>query len=187
MKLLKIAAGRTSETKLSCLKEVLAAIGLKAKLISLEVKSGVVDQPISEPETQKGSVNQAKTTLKANPAADFGLGIEVGYHPDRKGDYEMFCCTAIAGQNNFNQICLSSRFLLPSFHQQILKSGKYLGEYVRQYQAGVNEPVVNYIRELVRSRRPLIMEAIRNALLVYLENTRGVLPSAPLRCENLTL
>ena len=96
MKLLKIAAGTTSETKLSCLKEVLAAIGVKAEIISMEVKSGVADQPISEAETQAGSANRAKAALKANPAADFGLGIEVGYHPDRKGDYEMFCCTAIA-------------------------------------------------------------------------------------------
>lgn len=172
MKLLKIAVGTTSETKLACLQEVLAAIGLKAKVISLEVKSGVADQPISEAETQKGSVNRAKAALKAKPEADFGLGIEVGYHPNQQGNYEMFCCAAIVGQNSFTQACLSSRFFLPAFHQQVLKEGKYLGEYVRQYQEGVDEPVVNYVRELVRGRKPLIVEATRNALLTYLEQNK---------------
>ena len=169
MKLLKIAVGTTSEQKLGYLKEVLAEIGIKAEVIPAKAESGVAEQPTSEEETRQGAIGRAKGALKANPDSDFGLGIEVGYHPNKQGDYEMFCCASIVGKNNFSQTCLSSRFLLPSFHQDILKEGKYLGEYVRKYQEGVNEPVTNYIRELVRGRRPLIMEATRNALLIYLE------------------
>lgn len=169
MKMLRIAVGTTSEQKLGYLKEVLEEIGIKAKLVPAEVGSRVAEQPTSEEETRQGSISRAKGALKANPGSDFGLGIEVGYHPNKQGDYEMFCCASIVDKNNFIQICFSGRFLLPLFHQNVIKEGKYLGEYVRKYQEGVNEPVTNYIRELVRGRRPLIMEATRNALLIYLE------------------
>lgn len=144
-------------------------IGIKAEVIPTKVISGVSDQPTSENETSKGSINRAKEALKLNPKADFGLGIEVGYHPDKKGNFEMFCCTSIVDKNDFVQSCFSSRFLLPKFHQKVLKEGKYLGEYVREYKKDVNEPVTNYVRELVRSRKPLIIEATRNSLLGYLE------------------
>lgn len=172
MKLLKIAVGTTYSQKIEYLRLVLEDIGIKARIIPTKVESGISEQPISEEETRRGSINRAKEALKANPGADFGLGIEVGYHANKQGNYEMFCCTSIVGKNNFIQTCFSGRFLLPSFHQQILKEGKYLGEYVREYKKGVNEPVVNYIRELVRGRRPLIMEATRNALLIYLEKNK---------------
>lgn len=166
---LKIAIGTTYEQKIEYLKGVLAEIWVKAKVIPTKVKSGVSKQPISEDETSRGSVNRAGEALKKNPEADFGLGIEVGYHPNKEGNFEMFCCTSIVNKANLVRTCYSSKFLPPEFHQKVLKQGKYLGEYVREYKKGVNKPVTNCVRELVRSRKPLIIEAARNALLAYLE------------------
>lgn len=168
-KTLVIAVGTTYSQKIKYLQLVLNDIGIKADIIPTKVESGVSEQPISEEETLKGSINRAKGALKANSNSDFGLGIEVGYHPDKQGDYEMFCCTSIVDKNNSVKSCFSSRFLLPKFHQNILKKGKYLGKFVREYRKEVDEPVINYIRELVKSRKPLIIEATRNALLTYLE------------------
>jgi len=166
---LKIAVGTLSSQKIEYLKEVLDEIGIKANILPQKAKSGVSNQPVSEDETLKGSVNRAKEALKLHPTASFGLGIEVGYHPDKDGNYEMFCCTSIFDKNNFIRSCFSSKFLLPEFHQKILKKGKYLGEFVRKYKKEVNEPLINYVRELVKDRKPLIIEATRNALLSYLE------------------
>lgn len=168
-KQLKIAIGTTYLQKIEYLKEVLQDIGVEANIIPTKVKSGVSDQPMTEEETFQGSMNRAKEVLKENADADFGLGIEVGYHQNKQKNYEMFCCTTIVDKDNVIQSCFSSRFLLPEFHQNVLKEGKYLGEYVREYKEGLNEPVTNYIRELVRGRKPLIIEATRNTLLTYLE------------------
>lgn len=169
IKVLKITVGTTYKQKIEYLKEILAEIGVESEVIPSKVKSGVLEQPISKNETSKGSVNRAREALKKNPEADFGLGIEVGYHPNKEGNFEMFCCTSIVNKDNLVRTCCSSKFLLPEFHQKVLKQGKYLGEYVREYKKGVNKPVTNYVRELVRSRKPLIIEATRNALLAYLE------------------
>ncbi len=166
---LRIAVGSASSQKVGYLREVLAEIGIKAEIIPKEVKSGVSEQPLCEAETKKGAINRAKEALRQTPEADFGLGIEVGYHLNKEGKYEMFCCASIVDKNSFAQSCFSSRFLLPCFHQEILKEGKYLGEFVREYKREINEPVTNYVRELVRGRKPLISEAARNVLLIYLE------------------
>jgi non-canonical (house-cleaning) NTP pyrophosphatase len=165
---LKIALGSASSQKSSYLREVLVEIGIKAEIIPQEVVSGVSEQPLCEAETKKGAINRAKEALRQTPEADFGLGMEIGYHLNKEGKYEMFCCASIVDKNSFAQSCFSSRFLLPPFHQEILKKGKYLGEFVREYKREINKPVTNYIRELIRGRKPLISEAARNVLLVYL-------------------
>jgi len=166
---MKIAVGTTSEQKIGYLKEVLAEIGIDADIIPVGVQSGVSDQPITEDETQTGSMNRAKSAFEKAENVDFAIGIEVGYHKNKDEDYEMFCCASIVGKGNLLSSCFSSKFLLPDFYQNILKENKYLGKYVRNYQKQIDNPVINYVRELVRDRKPLIVEATRNALLNYLE------------------
>lgn len=166
---LKIAVGTSYSQKIEYLKEILRDIGIEADILPAKVESGISDQPMTEEETSRGAINRAKEALRKNSNADFGVGIEVGYHPNKKGDYLMFCCTSIVDKDNFIETCFSSKFLLPEFHQKVLRENKYLGEYVRKYKEGVDNPVINYIREMVRSRKPLIIEATRNTLLTYLE------------------
>lgn len=169
MKTLKIAVGTTVEQKIGYLKEVLDEIGISAEIIPVDVKSGVSDQPITEDETQTGSMNRAKAAFEKIEDADFGIGIEVGYRKNKDEDFEMFCCTSIFGKGEAIASCFSTKFLLPDFHQQILKENKYLGEYVHKYKEEVDEPIINYTREMVRGRKPLIIEATRNVLLQFLE------------------
>lgn len=166
---MKIAVGTVSVQKLDYLKEILDEIGIKAEIVPVDVKSEVSDQPITEDETQKGSLNRASAAFKNTPDADFGIGIEIGYHKNAQDDFEMFCCTSIVDKSDFTTSCFSSKFFLPNFHQEILKNNKPLGEYVREYKKEIDKPAVNYIRELVRGRKPLIIEATRNAILNYLE------------------
>jgi putative (di)nucleoside polyphosphate hydrolase len=169
MKTLKIAVGTTSEQKIGYLKEILDEIGINVEIIPTEAKSGVSDQPITEEETQTGSINRAKVAFESVEDADFGIGIEVGYHKNKDENFEMFCCTSIFGKGEAIASCFSTKFLLPDFHQQILKENKYLGEYVHKYKEEIDEPIINYTRELVRGRKPLIVEATRNVLLQFLE------------------
>lgn len=168
MKALKIAVGTTSKDKLSFLNEVLDHIGISAKIYPCDVQSGVDEQPISETITKEGSVNRATRALAKEKKADCGLGIEVGYHPDKNGRYEIFCCASIVDNKSYTGTCESSRFPLPNYHHDILKTGKYLGSHVRDYKKGKKDKVSMYVREFVRSRKYLISEAVRNALLLYI-------------------
>jgi putative (di)nucleoside polyphosphate hydrolase len=167
---MKIALGTTSEQKINYLKEVLNEIGIKAEIIPKDVKSDVSDQPITEGETQEGSINRARKAFEETKDADFGVGIEVGYYKNKNENYEMFCCTSIIDKGNFITSCFSSKFSLPDFYQNILNEKKPLGEHVRKYKEEMDEPIINYIRELVRGRKPLIIEATRNAILNTLES-----------------
>ncbi len=133
-KKLTIAAGTTYSPKIECLKNVLDEIGINANVIPVKVESGVSEQPLSEKETLTGSINRAKEAIKKISKADVSFGIEVGYHPNQEGKYEIFCCTTIVDRKNVIISSISSRLLLPEFHQKVIKEGKYLSDYVRKYK-----------------------------------------------------
>ncbi|MCS7092007.1 MAG: inosine/xanthosine triphosphatase [Patescibacteria group bacterium] len=168
MRTLKIAVGTISKDKIKFLSEVIENVGLKAKIIPCQVQSGVSDQPITETETKEGSINRANRALDIRGNADFGLGIEVGYHLDKSGRYEIFCCASIVDKKNYVGTCESSRFPLPDYHHNILKEGKFLGHHVQSYKKSKKDKVTMYVREFLKSRKHLISEATRNVLLLYL-------------------
>lgn len=169
MKTYKIAVGTTYEQKILFLKETLEEIGVMAEVLPTKVESGVSDQPVSEKETLTGSINRAKQALSNNPEADYAIGIEVGYNLNSNNKYEMFCSATIADREGFLETCFSSRFLLPNYHQNILKKKLYLGDFVRQYSEDKTDPITNYIRDFIIYRKFLIKEAVRNILLRYLK------------------
>ncbi|MEI7741010.1 MAG: DUF84 family protein [bacterium] len=168
MKHLTIAVGTTSAQKISYLKEALDEIGIEASLKPIEVKSGVSEQPITSDETQEGSINRAENALKETLDADFSLGIEVGYHKGAKDKFEMFCWATILDRNGHRTSGQSHRFLLPEYHQDILGSGKYLGEHLNDYASKANDAAGVYIENMIRHRKPFIVSAIKDVLIRYL-------------------
>jgi len=82
---MKIAVGTTSKHKLEFLGEVLKNLDIKAKIVPVEADSEVSNQPLSESETETGSLNRAEGALRKVESADYGLGIEVGYHQNGQG------------------------------------------------------------------------------------------------------
>jgi len=170
MKILKIALGSVYKQKIDYLKEVLNELGLKASIIPVEVKSGISSQPLTSKETKQGSINRAKEALKKINEAHCGLGIEVGYQKNSSNKYEILCWVTIIDKEG-NQISSQShRFLLPKFHQDILKKKKYLGNYVRDYLKTSNEKIIQEIGIIIRDRKPFIVNALYNALLRYLKH-----------------
>jgi len=164
---IKIAVGTTSKPKLQFLEEVLKELKLKAELEPFNVFSEVSDQPISNRETKRGSSNRAKNALKLSKEADFGLGIEIGYHLNQDKNYEIFCWATIF-DNNKNKISAKShKLLLPKFHQNILKENKYLGEFVRQYLDENKDEFSQEIGIIIRDRKPFIQTAVKTVLINY--------------------
>ncbi|MCJ7804627.1 inosine/xanthosine triphosphatase [Patescibacteria group bacterium] len=168
MKILKIALGTTYEQKINYLKEVLDNLNVKAEIISVKVKSGISLQPLTSTETKKGSINRAKEALSKIDIADLGLGIEIGYEQNSQGKYEILCWVTIIDKKD-NQISAQShRFLLPKFHQEILKKKQFLGDYVRDYYKNNDDKIIQQLGEMIRNRKSFIISALYNALIHYL-------------------
>lgn len=165
---MKIAVGTTSDQKLGYLREILDDLKITADLLPTEVPSGVPEQPISSDETKTGSINRAKGAMSKTDGADISMGIEVGYHPDDKGDYEMFCWVSIITKDGKCLSAQSHKLLLPPFHQDILKTNQYIGDHVQRFLAENPDEASQEIGNIIRFRKPFIEAAIRSVLGQYL-------------------
>lgn len=171
MNQLKIAFGTNSESKRTYIEEVIKTIGIDAVLLPKEVESGAPDQPTTEYQTRRGSLNRAKNALSTNKEADCSLGVEIGYHKNKKGRYEMFCCATIIDSKNYVATCTSSKLPLPDFHHEIIENERDLRSKVHEYKKGDKNPHVNFVRTMIIDRKPFIVEATRNSLLLYLNRS----------------
>jgi len=169
MKKLTIAVGTTSAQKIGYLKDVLKELGIKAVIKPIEVASGVSDQPKSSSETKQGSINRAVGAINKNTEADFGIGIEVGYHKylNNKNKFEIFCWCTIVDNQGYQISGQSYKFLLPEYHQKVLSSGKYLGHHLNEYYKGAKDSINLYLKEMIRSRKPFIEGALKDTLIKY--------------------
>jgi len=169
MERFKIAVGTASEQKMGYLKEVLDELKVKADLIPIQVKSGVAEQPKTTEETELGSINRAKRAFEKNKKADFAIGIEVGYHKE-KGGYEMFCWVVIIDKNGYQISSQSHKFLLPKYFQELLNKDIYIGDNLDGYlkDKEQNNNFKKHVDDIVRYRKPFIENALRNALIRYL-------------------
>ena len=142
---------------------------VKADLISLEVKSGVAEQPRTTDETRQGSDNRAKSAFEKYPESDFSIGIEVGYHKEKNG-YEMFCWVTIINKDGYQISNQSHKFFLPKYYQGVLDKGLEMSLNLEGYMKNIkakNYPK-KHIDEMVRHRKPFIENALKNALIQYL-------------------
>jgi len=164
---MKIAVGTASSQKIAYLEEVLKELELEFSLLPFEVSSGISDQPLSNKETKKGSMNRAKNALSKTNDCDFAIGIEVGYHPNKKSEYKMFCYTTIIDSKGKKVSARSHQLLLPDFYQKLLKENKYLSNYVDQYLLENQNPPYKQLAIILKTRKPLIQTAIKTAILNY--------------------
>jgi non-canonical (house-cleaning) NTP pyrophosphatase len=167
---MKIAVGTKSDQKIAYLKEVLEELELDFSLIPFEVSSKISKQPLSSKETRIGSFNRAKSALSKSLNCDFAIGIEVGYHPNKKGKYHMLCwATVVDSKDKISS--KSEKILLPDFYQKLLQENKYLNDYVDQYLQKNQTPPHKYIASILKSRKPFIQTAIKTVLVNYLVKT----------------
>lgn len=164
---MKIALGSISPQKLKYLKKVLADLKIvNCKIILSEVKSNISEQPLTSAETLKGSINRAKKSFAINKGVDFSVGIEVGYELNDKKKYEIFCwATIYYGLKVYS--CKSNSFLLPEYHQDKLKAGLYLSDFVRKFKDDKNY-LKNKLGLIIKDRDVIIKNAIFHVLIYFL-------------------
>ena len=170
MKILKIAVGTTSEPKLKYLKEVLKELEVKAKLFPVEVQSGVSEQPKTTEETERGLINRAARAAEKVEGEDFAIGIEVGYHRNKNAEYEMFCWVTIIDKDGYQILNQSHKFLLPKYYQDVLDNGLFVNEHLDGFIKDKKKlsRAEKQIDNIVRHRKPFIENALKHALLRYL-------------------
>ncbi|MFH0892571.1 MAG: DUF84 family protein [Candidatus Falkowbacteria bacterium] len=165
---MNIVLGSTSEQKIQYLQEVLQELKLDDfNIVAVDVPSGVSDQPMSSDETLSGSIARARSAFELKPNFEISLGIEVGYALNDNQKYEILCWTTVFdGKKEFPS--KSNHFLLPEFHQKLIKSGSYLGDHVRDFYDENDNSFKKLLGDLIIYRNAIIKNSIFNSLLYYL-------------------
>ena len=127
----RIAVGSTNKVKVGAVESVVKLLWPAAEIRSLEVPSGVNEQPCSDEETLLGATNRARCA-RENTSADLGFGLEGGVVDM---DYGMFLCTWVVAIDRYGTIGRggSTRMELPPIIANELRQGKELGPVIDAY------------------------------------------------------
>lgn len=129
--MLTVAIGSQNKTKVEAVKRCFQANS--TKLISLNVPSGVGNQPFSDEETLQGAMNRAKAALHETKA-DIGIGLEGGVSETKAG---MLLCNWGALYTKDHQMfsAAGARIMLPVEVAEELRKGRELAQVMEDYAA----------------------------------------------------
>ncbi|MFC3883268.1 DUF84 family protein [Bacillus songklensis] len=127
--MIHVAVGTVNPAKVQAVESAL--ISMEAKILPVEVSSGVSNQPFSDEETIQGAVNRARNAL-GETGADLAIGLEGGVVETEHG---MFLCNWGALVSLMGEPILAggARILLPEEVSRSLKQGIELGDIMDEY------------------------------------------------------
>ncbi|CAN5156691.1 inosine/xanthosine triphosphatase [soil metagenome] len=127
---MKVAIGTKNPVKIAAVEEAFRKVwpDKNFEFISVDVKSEVSDQPMSDEESIQGATNRAKSA-KEKIKAEFGVGLEGGLQ--KIGD-RWFDCGWIAVLDNQNNKGFGSsiRMEVPPKMMKLIREGNELGKVV---------------------------------------------------------
>ncbi|TSD02328.1 MAG: putative inosine/xanthosine triphosphatase [Parcubacteria group bacterium Athens0714_26] len=94
---------------------------------AVSAPSGVSDQPQNEAEALQGAINRIKIIQRANPKADFYVGMEGGIE-EKHGGMEAYAWIVIKSREGVVGKGKTCTIYLPEKIRQLIKKGKELGE-----------------------------------------------------------
>ncbi|MBI2474613.1 MAG: inosine/xanthosine triphosphatase [Candidatus Taylorbacteria bacterium] len=172
---MRINVGTKNAAKLRAVKNALASYEWTGSLdvISVDVASGVPDQPLSMAETVEGAKNRAKS---AYPKCQYSIGLENGLIevPGSMNGRMDVCCCAIYDGQNFH-LGLSSGFELPRSIQKFVDQGLNMTDaalrsgLTTNAQIGSEEGVISLLSKGRIRREDYIKEAVMMAM-IQIEN-----------------
>jgi inosine/xanthosine triphosphatase len=126
---MKIIIGSKNPAKITAVKN--SFLQEEIEFVSLDIPSGVNDQPFSDEETIRGAINRAVGALKQGEG-DIGIGLEGGVHETSHG---LLLCNwgALATNDRGPFIAGGARFLLPEEVAARLRAGEELGPVMDDY------------------------------------------------------
>jgi len=175
MSTLSLALGSTSLDKKRVLKKALSLFNLTAEIRTVDVSSGINEQPLNEKTTIKGAENRAIAAMNAfykGKKIDFAVGLEGGLCWINNRGYFLICAAVICDKDKTTYLGLSSKLQLPKEVSDKIKRGKSFGKAIRDFQQkNKNKDSLIRIANLLISRKEAFREAITNAFLVYRNKT----------------
>ena len=124
-----VVVGSTNPTKIEPVQKVFEHYFKKVKVVGINVKSGVSDQPKSQDEMYKGALNRAKGALAKVKGAKYGVGIEGGIHKYSYGHFENSIVVIVNKKGDIG-IGASAGLALPDKVLAKINQGKNLEEAV---------------------------------------------------------
>lgn len=126
--MIKVAVGSLNPTKLEATKLGFERVYPQGKFefVTVDVSSGVSDQPMTDSESIRGAINRAKQALK-KAKADFAVGLEGGL---QQVDHYWFECgwIAVVDRKGNLGIGCSPKLLVSKKAMLLIHQGKELGE-----------------------------------------------------------
>lgn len=122
---MRVAVGTRNPAKIEAVKAAVKKLWPDAKVISLDVDSGVSVQPKSDEEAITGALNRARKAMEKENA-DFAVGLE-GTTIDTK--HGMFLCgwVAVIDRNGRIGLGCTSKIMLPEKVANEIRNGSELG------------------------------------------------------------
>jgi inosine/xanthosine triphosphatase len=126
---MKIIIGSKNPAKNQAVKN--AFHGGNFEFISMDIPSGVNEQPFSDEETINGAINRAVNALKQGEG-EIGIGLEGGVQETSHG--LLLCNWGALASNDFEPLIAGgARLLLPEEIAQRLRAGEELGPVMDDY------------------------------------------------------
>ncbi len=128
---MKIAVGTDNPVKYRAVRNVMRRLFPGAQVISLQVPSGLPEQPIGDEETRRGAANRAHAARLA-AHADWGVGIEGGVV---ENEFGMMTCAWCAIEDRSGRVGVggSTNMLLPEEVVERVRAGKELGQAMDEF------------------------------------------------------
>ncbi|OGH10492.1 MAG: hypothetical protein A2857_00800 [Candidatus Levybacteria bacterium RIFCSPHIGHO2_01_FULL_36_15] len=124
-----VAVGSKNKTKINPVKKIFSRHFKDIKVVGVNVLSGVRDQPMEDGETFKGALNRASQALKKIKDAEYGVGIEGGFHKYSYGWFER-SIVVVVDRNGDIGIGSSGGVVMPEKIIKRIKKGENLSQAI---------------------------------------------------------
>jgi len=126
----RIVVGSTNPVKIAAVQTIATRAFPGAKIIGLDIESGIPEQPWGDQEARQGALNRARSALSA-VGSDLGVGLEGGVVETEMGLMTCAWCVIVDRGGRLG-VGGGVHMLLPLTVAQVLRAGGELGPAMDQ-------------------------------------------------------
>jgi inosine/xanthosine triphosphatase len=170
--MIRVVVASVNPVKVNAVNEAFVSIFKESiEIFSIEVASGVCDQPLTDAETYLGAANRAKEAKNKLQEADYWVGIEGGVDSFGGDFFHAFGWVYIMGRE-MEGFSRSASFPLTLEISQLILQGKELGvitdELFGLHQSKQKGGMIGVLTGGAVDRRALYVQPIQFALIPFI-------------------